>query len=109
VAGGTSLMYNLKIGTKRVDNLRLSGDVVAKIFTGVIKLWSDPAIKADNPKLNLPARKIIPVVRSDGSGTTAQFMLWMSKQYPGIWNAYCAKAGRATPCGLTSFYPVTSG
>jgi phosphate ABC transporter phosphate-binding protein len=109
VAGGTSIMYNLRIGNKRVENLRLSGETLTKIFTGVIKLWSDPAIKQDNPALTLPARKIIPVVRSDGSGTTAQFTLWMSKRYPALWNAYCAKAGRKTPCGLTSFYPTLPG
>jgi len=42
VAGGTSFMYNLTIGGKRVTNLRLSGPVLAKIFTGVITNWSDP-------------------------------------------------------------------
>ena len=73
VAGGTAFMYNLKIGNKRVTNLRLSGDVITKIFTQQITNWSDPAIKADNPGLALPPRKIIPVVRSDGSGTAAQF------------------------------------
>jgi phosphate ABC transporter phosphate-binding protein len=110
VAGGTSFMYNLKIGSKRVDNLRLSGATIAGIFTGNITKWSDPAIKADNPALALPARKIIPVVRSDGSGTTAQFSLWMSKKYPAVWNAYCAKAGRASsPCGVTSQFPTVPG
>jgi phosphate ABC transporter phosphate-binding protein len=109
VAGGTAFMYNLKIGNKQVSNLRLSGETITKIFTGVIKLWSDPAIKKDNPGLTLPARKVIPVVRSDGSGTTAQFSLWMSKKYPALWNAYCVKAGRTSPCGLTSNYPVVPG
>ncbi len=109
VAGGTSFMYNLKIGGKRVTSLRLSGEVLAKIFTGGITTWADPAIKADNPGLNLPGRKIVPVVRSDGSGTTAQLTTWMSKQYGGIWDAYCRKAGRATPCGTTSQYPVIAG
>jgi phosphate ABC transporter phosphate-binding protein len=105
VAGGTSFMYNLKIGGQRVTNLRLSGDVVAKIFTGVIKRWNDPAIKADNPGLNLPARNIVPVVRQDGSGTSAQLTLWMSKEYPAIWDAYCAQWGKPAPCGITSAYP----
>lgn len=108
VAGGTAFMYNLKIGPRRVTNLRLSGDTVAKIFTNVITKWDDPAIRADNPGLTLPARKIVPVVRSDGSGTTAQFTLWMSTQYPKTWSAYCAKAGR-NPCGVTSQYPVIPG
>ncbi|MFD0519438.1 phosphate ABC transporter substrate-binding protein PstS [Paractinoplanes durhamensis] len=109
VAGGTSFMYNLKIGNSRVTNLRLSGDTLAKIFTNVITNWNDPAIKADNPGLVLPGRKIVPVVRSDGSGTTAQFTTWMVNQYPSIWNAYCAKAGRKTPCGVTSSYPLVPG
>ncbi|MBV8995878.1 MAG: extracellular solute-binding protein, partial [Pseudonocardiales bacterium] len=73
VAGGTSFMYNLKIGNDRVTNLRLSGQTIAKIFTQVITNWSDPAIAADNPGLTLPARTIVPVVYSNGSGTTAQF------------------------------------
>ncbi|MEU8758667.1 phosphate ABC transporter substrate-binding protein PstS [Streptomyces sp. NPDC048659] len=111
VAGGTSFMYNLVIGGKRVTNLRLSGEVVAKMFTGQIKTWNDPAIKADNPALAaaLPARPVVPVVRSDGSGTTAQFTTWLSRQYPTLWDAYCARAGRSTPCGATSNYPLVAG
>lgn len=85
VAGGTSFMYNLKVGGKRLTNLRLSGDVLTKIFTKAISSWNDPAIAADNPGVALPARPIVPVVRSDGSGTTAQFTLWMKTQYPDLW------------------------
>lgn len=105
VAGGTSFMYNLKIGGKRVTNLRLSGESITKIFTGVIKNWNDPQIKADNPALAMPDKAIVPVVRSDGSGSTAQFTLWMSKQHPALWNAFCTTIHRATPCGFTSQYP----
>lgn len=108
VAGGTALMYNLVIGGQRVTNLRLSGENVAKIFTGVITKWDDPAIAADNPKLSLPGVTIVPVVRSDGSGTTAQLTSWMRSQHPDIWNAYCAKAGRSN-CGITSNYPIVPG
>ncbi|MFF2850658.1 phosphate ABC transporter substrate-binding protein PstS [Streptomyces sp. NPDC058001] len=111
VAGGTSFMYNLRIGNQRVTNLRLSGPVIAKIFTGGITLWNDPAIKADNPGLaaSLPARRIVPVVRSDGSGTTAQLTAWMAKEHGSVWDSYCAKAGRSTPCGTTSNYPLVPG
>ncbi|MEU3978775.1 phosphate ABC transporter substrate-binding protein PstS [Streptomyces sp. NPDC026672] len=109
VAGGTSFMYNLKIGGRQVTNLRLSGEVLTKIFTGRLTQWNAPEIKADNPQLALPARRIVPVVRSDGSGTTAQFTLWMSKQYGSQWNDYCRRAGKRTPCGLTSFFPVIAG
>ncbi|NHC14855.1 phosphate ABC transporter substrate-binding protein PstS [Motilibacter sp. E257] len=109
VAGGSAFMYNLKVGATRITNLRLSGETLTKIFTGAITQWSDPAIKADNPGLTLPPRRIVPVVRSDGSGSTAQFTTWMASQYPSLWNAYCASAGRSTPCGTTSIYPVKAG
>jgi len=108
-AGGTSFMYNLQINGKRVTNLRLSGENISKIFTGVITMWNDPAIQADNPGLVMPARTIVPVVRSDGSGSSAQFTLWMIKQHPEIWNDYCTRSGRAPACGFTSFYPTIPG
>jgi phosphate transport system substrate-binding protein len=98
VAGGTSLMYNLKIGGQRVTNLRLSGDTITKIFSGSISNWNDAAIAADNPGLAMPDKGITPVVRSDGSGSTAQFTLWMSKQHPSLWST-----------GMTSQYPTLAG
>ncbi|PJJ64986.1 phosphate ABC transporter substrate-binding protein PstS [Compostimonas suwonensis] len=106
VAGGTAFMYHLTIGGKKVTNLRLGGETVTKIFTGVITNWNDPQIQADNPGLAMPDKAITPVVRSDGSGSSAQFSLWMSKQYPDLWNNFCVSVGRAAPCGLTSQYPV---
>jgi phosphate ABC transporter phosphate-binding protein len=107
-AGGTTFMYNLKIGATRVTNLRLSGKAIAGIFTGVITRWNDPIIAADNPGLTLPALQIVPVVRSDGSGATAEFTQWMLATEPSSWNAYCAKVGRS-PCTQTSAYPVLAG
>ena len=38
VAGGTAFMYNLTNGGKKITNLRLSGGVLTKIFTGVITI-----------------------------------------------------------------------
>jgi phosphate transport system substrate-binding protein len=95
VAGGTAFMYHLNIGGKRVTNLRLSGATITKIFTGAITNWNDPAIQADNPGLAMPDKGIVPVVRSDGSGSSAQFSLWMSKQHPDLWTA-----------GMTSQFPT---
>lgn len=111
VAGGTAFMYNLKVAGKPVTNLRLSGENTAKIFTGVITSWDDPALAADNPGIALPARKIVPVVRSDGSGTTAQFTAWMAKEHAGTWNAFCARTGLAAGggCPLTSNFPSVPG
>jgi phosphate ABC transporter phosphate-binding protein len=107
-AGGTVFMYNLMLGPRRVTNLRLSGPVIAKIFTGQITKWDDPAIAADNPGLTLPSIKVIPVVRSDGSGATSQFTQWMVATQSSIWNAYCQRVGR-NPCTQTSAYPILNG
>ena len=107
-AGGTAFMYNLNINGQRVTNLRLSGENISKIFTGVIKVWNDPAIVADNPGLTMPARAIVPVVRSDGSGSTAQFTQWMIARHQQIWETFCQSTGK-TKCGFTSQYPTPPG
>lgn len=110
VAGGTAFMYNLKFGDQRITNLRLSGETIARIFTREITTWTDPAIKAENPGLALPARNIVPVVRADSSGPTEQFTSYLASQYPTIWDGYCHRAGRElTPCGPTSGYPLSDG
>ncbi|MGO8870975.1 MAG: substrate-binding domain-containing protein [Acidimicrobiales bacterium] len=108
-AGGTVFMYNLTIDGQRVTNLRLSGENFAKIFTGAITNWDDPALAVDNPGLKLPDESIVPVVRSDGAGSSYELSEWMISQYPSIWNAYCARSGRAPDCGPTSFYPTVTG
>jgi ABC-type phosphate transport system substrate-binding protein len=108
-AGGTAFMYNLKINGQRVTNLRLTGENVAKVFTGAIKTWNDPAIQADNPGLVMPARNIVPVVRAEGSGSTQQFTAWMIDRHPQVWQDYCQRSGRAPACGATSFYPTIAG
>jgi phosphate transport system substrate-binding protein len=108
-AGGTVFMYNLKINGQRVTNLRLSGENIAKIYSGAITNWDNPALAADNPGLKLPNQAIVPVVRSDGAGSSYELTEWMIDQYPSLWNSYCAKVGRAPACGPTSFYPTASG
>lgn len=107
-AGGTTFMYNLKIGPNRVTNLRLSGASITGIFTGTITKWNDPRIVADNPGLTMPATTVVPIVRSDGSGATSQFTQWMVATNGPAWTAYCAKVGRV-PCTQTSAYPVLPG
>jgi phosphate transport system substrate-binding protein len=109
VAGGTSFMYHLEIAGKRVTNLNLSPDTIAKMFTGQITVWNDPAIKATNPTVALPALPVRPVVRGDGSGTTAQFTAFLASQTPGVWNAFCQKVGLSSPCPATSLYPQSQG
>jgi phosphate transport system substrate-binding protein len=65
--------------------LNLSADTAAKIFSGAIKTWNDPAIKTDNPKAKLPSTSITVVHRSDSSGTTANFTSWLTKAAPSSW------------------------
>jgi phosphate ABC transporter phosphate-binding protein len=74
--GAVVLSYNIPEAKER---LKLNGDVIAKIFLGQIKRWDDPAIKALNPAIALPAKDIVVVHRSDGSGTTFVFSDYLSK------------------------------
>jgi len=69
--------YNLP-GVK--GNLKLNGTILAEMYTGKITMWNDPVIKALNPGVTLPADKVIPIHRSDGSGDTFLFTTYLSKQ-----------------------------
>ena len=76
--GAVVLAYNLD----GVNELNLSGEVIADIFAGNIKMWNDERLAALNPGVNLPAEAIIPVFRSDGSGTTFVFTDYLTKVSP---------------------------
>ena len=66
--GGVAIAYNLPgVGRGR---LRLDGSTWARIFMGRISTWNDPAIARLNPALKLPHLSILPVHRSESSGTT---------------------------------------
>src|SRR5919201_5340390 len=66
--GGVAIAYNLPgVGSGR---LRLDGATLARIFMGRITTWNDPAITRLNPSLKLPNLSILPVHRSESSGTT---------------------------------------
>ncbi|WP_425478841.1 phosphate ABC transporter substrate-binding protein PstS [Novilysobacter concretionis] len=62
--------------------MKLDGDVLADIFLGRISRWNDPRIVASNAGLALPDLKITIVHRSDGSGTTFNFVNYLSKVSP---------------------------
>ena len=66
LVGGVALTYNLPGAPK----LRMDSDTIADIYLGHIKKWNDPKLAALNPEVALPELAIIPVHRSDGSGTT---------------------------------------
>ncbi len=79
VLGAVVLSYNVKEIT---EPLKLTPAIVADIFLGKITKWNDERIKKENPKANLPDLAVIPVYRSDGSGTTAIFTDYLSKVTP---------------------------
>ena len=62
--------------------IRFDGAVLAAIFLGEITTWNDPAIAALNPGVALPALRITVAHRSDGSGTTFNFVNYLSKVSP---------------------------
>ena len=76
--GAVVLAYNLD----GVKELKLSGEIIADIFAGNIKMWNDERLVALNPGVTLPAESIIPVFRSDGSGTTFVFTDYLTKVSP---------------------------
>jgi len=76
-----AVVYNLP----GVDDLKLSAKTLADIFSGSIKKWNDPAIKAENDGADLPDSAISPVHRSDDSGTTKNFTDYLYKASDGAW------------------------
>jgi phosphate transport system substrate-binding protein len=75
VAGAAVVTYNLPGNPQ----LKLSPDVTADIFMGVIGNWNDKRIANLNPDVALPDMGIVVVHRSDGSGTTNMFSDYLSK------------------------------
>lgn len=70
-----------------VDSLKLSPQNLGAIFEGTINTWDDPALVADNPDADLPSAPIIPVHRSDDSGTTENFTAYLEETSGGSWTA----------------------
>src|ERR1035437_3946896 len=77
VMGGVVPVVNIE-GIKPGE-MKLTGKVLADIYLGKIKKWSDPAIAELNKGLKLPDTEITVVNRSDGSGTTFIFTNYLSK------------------------------
>ena len=79
--GPIAMAYNLP----GVTGLKLDATVLAGIFQGTVKTWDDPAIKALNPSANLPSTTITLAVRSDSSGTTANFSQYLVDAAGSAW------------------------
>jgi phosphate transport system substrate-binding protein len=71
--GPITVSYNVS----GVSNLKLTAPVIADIFQGKITKWNDPAIASLNSGAKLPSTPITIAVRSDSSGTTQNFSLFL--------------------------------
>ena len=87
VFGPVALAYNVP----GVDKLVLNADLLAKIFTGAITTWNDPAIAALNAGAALPDTTIVPIYRSDSSGTTDNFQKYLETAAPQTWTKGAGK------------------
>jgi len=65
----------------------LNQEVLSQIYNGQISNWNDEKLKALNPGLNLPSLPIMPVYRSDGSGTTYNFTNYLQRVPSHTWTA----------------------
>jgi phosphate transport system substrate-binding protein len=90
VIGGIVPVVN--IDGVQPGQMRFSGPVLADIYLGKITNWSDPAIARINPNLKLPNAAIAVVHRSDGSGTTFNWVNYLSK----VSSAWKDKVGEGT-------------
>ncbi|WP_026536426.1 phosphate ABC transporter substrate-binding protein PstS [Arthrobacter sp. H14] len=68
-----------------VDELKLDANTIASIFNGDIKNWNDEAIASQNADVDLPDLPITVVHRSDDSGTTENFVDYLSVAAPDAW------------------------
>ncbi len=111
--GPITVSYNLS----GVSSLKLDATTLANIFQGKINTWNDPAITALNPGVSLPSTSITTAVRSDSSGTTQNFSLYLETAAKGTWTLgssstikwpSTARAGSGNP-GVSQIVKSTPG
>jgi phosphate transport system substrate-binding protein len=90
--GKTVLYYPILIGPITVSynlpgikTLKLDAPTIAGIFQAKITKWNDPKITALNPGVKLPSTAITIAHRSDSSGTTQNFSLFLDEGAAGVW------------------------
>ena len=69
-----------------IDSLNLDSQTIADIFTGKVTTWNDQEIASQNPGAKLPSTAIVPVHRSDESGTTFNFTDYLFQTSGGAWS-----------------------
>jgi phosphate transport system substrate-binding protein len=97
-----------------VKSLNFDGPTLAKIFSGRITSWNDPAIAALNKGVKLPSAGITPVYRSDKSGTTNNFTDFLHRTAGSVWSqeaadAFPYKTGEGAAKGSGVVSAVTNG
>src|SRR5438309_11574793 len=90
VIGGVVPVIN--IPGSHPGQVKMTGPLLADIYLGKVKMWNDPAISKINPGLHFPAKAITIVHRSDGSGTTFNWVHYLSQVSP----EWKTKAGEGT-------------
>lgn len=111
VTGPIAVAYNVK----GVEKLILTPAVTAKVFSGAITMWNDPAIAAINPGVTLPAQAIKVFFRSDESGTTENFTKYLHAAAASDWAADPGKKwtgkgeGKEKSAGVANAVKSTEG
>ena len=96
VLGGVVPAYNVDGN----PDIKFTGPVLAKIFSGEIKKWSDPALAAINKGVKLPDAPITVSVRAEASGTSFVFTDYLSKVSPDWKSKIGADQSPNWPVGL---------
>jgi len=97
VAGAVAMVYNLP-GLQ--GTLKLTPEAIVGIYMGKITTWNDKAIASANPGMSLPAVPVLPVHRSDGSGTTNIFTTYLSAVNGGWKEMVGANTAVSWPAGV---------
>ncbi|MGO9929871.1 MAG: phosphate ABC transporter substrate-binding protein PstS [Mycobacterium sp.] len=112
VFGPVALVYNLP----GVQQLVVSSDTLAELFSGKITVWNDPILAALNPGVALPATKVVPIYRSDSSGTTDNVQKYLTAAAPQSWTRGVGTEfqggvgeGAAKSAGVVQAVRATSG
>jgi phosphate transport system substrate-binding protein len=93
---GIVLIYNLP---DLHGELRLSGDVLADIFLGDVKMWNAPQIAKLNPDVLLPNLAIQVINRPAGKGSNYVFTDFLSKVNPKFHSEVGVSASPKWPVG----------
>ena len=99
------------------QGLKLTGKVLAEIYLGHIHYWDNPAVKKINQSVKLPHERVVPIFRSDSSGTSYNFTdylshvskAWKSRVGKGTQPNFPSGVGAAKSSGVAAKLNTTKG